>query len=140
MFPFYSATKIKIKKNVPNVAVLMKQESTPPDKKEITMNGDSNNPVIAGIRKGGDDSIFSTIDAVISQSVTDSPSGQVATPIATPTPINTPTVDPENAPPMPTGVPTSVEDLIKQIKQAAHESEIGKCKFFNTAVNRMLLV
>jgi hypothetical protein len=51
----------------------------------------------------------------------------------------TSTINPENAPTLPSGLPSSLEQIIISIKESARASVIGKCKFFNSAVNRMLL-
>ncbi|XP_064636861.1 ubinuclein-2-like isoform X2 [Lineus longissimus] len=142
------AKDMSAKKNGLNVADLIKQQvATPTEKKVITINGDN---ATTGINKGND-SINSTIDAVISRAVMESPIGEGrATPTSTPTlalnPENAPnpssvvTPNPESAPPLPSGIPVPLEMIIHNIKESARASATTKNKFFNSAVNRMLLV
>ncbi|KAL5012193.1 hypothetical protein ScPMuIL_010744 [Solemya velum] len=49
------------------------------------------------------------------------------------------TVDPESIVKLPTGLPPNLEQILDRIKQAAKDSQIGKCKFFTDDVNQMLL-
>ncbi|XP_060075231.1 ubinuclein-1-like [Ylistrum balloti] len=51
----------------------------------------------------------------------------------------TKTVDPAQIPKLPSGIPQQLMDTIEKLKEAAKHSQDGKCKFFSTDVNSMLL-